>query len=70
METQYLLNRILTIYAGEMSLNALKEISSFDKSYYQDGDDEEGGEENDKKTSDTALFLSDADLRRIAGARR
>lgn len=45
METQYLLNRILTIYAGEMSLNALKEISSFDKSYYQDGDDEEGGEE-------------------------
>lgn len=25
---------------------------------------------NDKKTSDTALFLSDADLRRIAGARR
>lgn len=45
METQYLLNRILTIYAGEMSLNALKEISSFDKSYYQDGDDEETGEE-------------------------
>ena len=45
MEPQYLLNRILTIYAGEMSLNALKEISSFDKSYYQDGDDEETGEE-------------------------
>ena len=45
METQYLLNRILTIYAGEMSLNALKEFSSFVKSYYQAGDDEETGEE-------------------------
>lgn len=56
METQYLLNRILTIYAGEMSLNALKEISSFDKSYYQDGDDEETGEENDEKRLTLSVF--------------
>lgn len=45
METQYLLNRILTIYAGQLTLDTLNEVSGFDKSYYQDGDDEETGEE-------------------------
>lgn len=45
METQYLLNRILTVYSSQLSLNALKEIGNFDKSYYQDGDEEESGEE-------------------------
>lgn len=45
METQYLLNRILTIYAGQLTLDTLNEVSGFDKSYYQDGDDEENGEE-------------------------
>ena len=45
METQYLLNRILTIYAGQLTLDTLNEVSGFDKSYYQDGDDEEPGEE-------------------------
>ena len=38
METQYLLNRILTVYSSQLSLNALKEIGNFDKSYYQDDD--------------------------------
>ena len=45
METQYLLNRILTIYAGQLTLDTLNEVSGFDKSYYQDGDDEETAEE-------------------------
>lgn len=45
METQYLLNRILTIYAGQLTLDTLNEVSGFDKSYYQDGNDEENGEE-------------------------
>ena len=45
METQYLLNRILTIYAARLTLDTLNEIGGFDKSYYQDGDDEESGEE-------------------------
>ena len=40
METQYLLNRILTIYAGQLTLDTLNEVSGFDKSYYQDGYDE------------------------------
>ena len=45
METQYLFNRTLTIYAGQLTLDTLNEVSGFDKSYYQDGDDEETGEE-------------------------
>lgn len=44
METQYLLNRILTIYAAQLTLDALSEVGGFDKSYYQDGNDKEDGE--------------------------
>lgn len=37
-ELQYLLNRILTIYSSQLSLNALQQIGGFDSSYYsQDG---------------------------------
>lgn len=46
METQFLLNRILTIYSAQLSLDALEAIGGFDKSYYQDLDEEEeSGEE-------------------------
>ena len=45
MQTQFLLNRILTIYSGQISLDALSAVGGFDKSYYQDGDEEENGEE-------------------------
>ena len=44
MEMQFLLNRILTIYSAQLSLDALTAVGSFDKSYYQDGDEEESGE--------------------------
>lgn len=33
-ELQYLLNRILTIYSSQLSLNALQQIGGFDSSYY------------------------------------
>lgn len=42
-ELQFLLNRILTIYAASLSLDALQQVGGFDSSYYsQDGS--EGGE--------------------------
>ena len=44
MEMQFLLNRILTIYSAQLSLDALTAVGSIDKSYYQDGDEEESGE--------------------------
>ena len=45
MEVQKLLNRILTIYASQLTLDALSEVGGFDKSYYQDDDEEDSGEE-------------------------
>lgn len=42
METQYLLNRILSIYSAQLSVDALNAVGSFDKSYYQDSAEESG----------------------------
>ncbi len=44
LETQYLLNRILTIYSAQLSVDALSAVGGFDKSYYQDSDEESGEE--------------------------
>ena len=44
METQYLLNRILTIYSAQLSLDTLSAIGGFDKSYYQNSEEESGEE--------------------------
>ncbi len=44
-EHQFLLNRILTVYAASVSLNALQQVGGFDSSYYsQDGSESGEGE--------------------------
>lgn len=44
-ELQYLLNRILTIYSAQLSLDSLTKVGGFDASYYEDsGEDTDTGE--------------------------
>ena len=44
METQKQLNSILSIYSSQVSMDALGAVGGFDKSYYQDADEESGEE--------------------------
>ena len=44
METQKQLNSILSIYSSRVSMDALSAVGGFDKSYYQDADEESGEE--------------------------
>lgn len=45
-ELQYLLNRILTIYSAQLSLDSLTKVGSFDASYYEDLEEDSDDGEN------------------------